>query len=90
MTDKKVISIRFHTESKEDMELYRQLEAGTSLSLAAVVKVKLRESYYQQIQPEENERMQEKMMAFIKEEMQTLGMKLVGQFFPVWVEQEKG
>lgn len=80
MADKKVISIRFHTESKEDMELYRQLEleAGTSLSLAAVVKVKLKEIYHQQIQSEENNRLQEKMMAFIREEMQTLGMKLVG------------
>ena len=80
MADKKVISIRFHMDSKEDMELYRQLEleAGASLSLAAVVKVKLREIYYQQIQSEENNRTQEKMMDFIREEMQTLGMKLVG------------
>ena len=28
MADKKVISIRFHTDNKEDMELYEKLEQG--------------------------------------------------------------
>ena len=40
MPRKRVISIRFCAESKEDMELYARLkqEAGTSASLASVVK----------------------------------------------------
>ena len=50
MADKKVISIRFHIDNKEDMELYNRLvlEAGTTASLAYVVKSRVRDSYNQQ------------------------------------------
>ena len=56
MADKKVISIRFHMDSREDMELYERLEqeAGTSASLASVVKAKIRDCYNRQDNKEQN------------------------------------
>lgn len=44
MSGKKVISIRFHADSREDMELYErlELEAGSSASLASVVKTRIK------------------------------------------------
>ena len=72
MTDKKVISIRFHTDSKEDMELYEWLEqeAGTSSSLASVVKDKIKNSYNKVDGNELNTGLQDKLVAVVREEMQ--------------------
>ena len=83
MGEKRVISIRFHTDSKADMDLYKQLEleAGTSTSLASVVKKRIKESYNQQKRAEENNELHERIIALIREEMQTLGMKLIGVIF---------
>jgi len=80
MADKKVISIRFHTDNKEDMELYArlELEAGSSASLASVVKAKIRASYQEYESSEQNIELQERLVAVVREEMQESGMKLVG------------
>lgn len=80
MADKKVISIRFHTDSKEDMELYEWLEqeAGTSTSLASVVKAKIRASYNTQDSKEQNTGLQDRLVAVVREEMQESVMRLVG------------
>lgn len=78
MSRKKVISIRFHTDSKEDMELYEWLEqeAGISASLASVVKARLKDSYKKQEQ--QSDGLQDKIIAVVREEIQESGMKLVG------------
>ena len=80
MADKKVISIRFHMDSREDMELYERLEqeAGTSDSLASVVKAKIRDFYNKQDDKEQNNDLQDRLVAVVREEMQESGMKLVG------------
>ena len=80
MSGKKVISIRFHTDSKEDMELYEKLEqeAGVSSSLASVVKAKIRDFYNKQEDKEQNIDLQDRLVAVVREEMQESGMKLVG------------
>jgi len=80
MLGKKVISIRFHTDSKEDMELYEKLEqeAGVSASLASVVKAKIRDCYNRQDNKEQNTGLQDRLVAVVREEMQESGMKLVG------------
>lgn len=80
MSRKKVISIRFHTDSKEDMELYEWLEqeAGISASLASVVKARLKDSYNKQEQKEQSDGLQDKIIAVVREEIQESGMKLVG------------
>ena len=80
MSGKKVISIRFHMDNKEDMELYERLEqeAGTSASLASVVKAKIRDSYNRQDNKEQNTGLQDRLVAVVREEMQESGMKLVG------------
>ena len=80
MLGKKVISIRFHTDSKEDMELYEKLEqeAGVSASLASVVKAKIRDFYNKQDDKEQNNDLQDRLVAVVREEMQESGMKLIG------------
>ena len=80
MEDKKVISIRFHMDNKEDRELYEwlELEAGTSSSLASVVKTKIKDSYKKMGGNELNTGLQDKLVAVVREEMQESGMKLVG------------
>lgn len=80
MAGKKVISIRFHTDSIEDMELYKrlELEAGTAASLASVVKARVRDSYNKQDQGDTNGELQDKIIEVVREEMQQSGMKLVG------------
>ena len=80
MADKKVISIRFHMDSKEDMELYERLEqeAGVSASLASVVKSKLKDFYKSQDSNKKNTGLQDRLVDVVREEMQESGMKLVG------------
>ena len=80
MSGKKVISIRFHMDNKEDMELYErlELEAGTSASLASVVKARIRDFYNKQEGKEQNIDLQDRLAAVVREEMQESGMKLVG------------
>lgn len=80
MAGKKVISIRFHADSREDMELYErlELEAGSSASLASVVKARIKDSYNKQEQTDQSNGLQDKIIAVVREEMQESGMKLVG------------
>ena len=80
MADKKVISIRFHMDSREDMELYGRLEqeAGTSASLASVVKAKIRDSYNRQDSKEKNNSLQDRLAAAVREEIQESVMRLGG------------
>ena len=80
MSDKKVISIRFALDNKEDMELYKrlELEAGNSASLASVVKSKIRESYNLQDMREQNASLKDKLVDVVREEIQGSSMKLVG------------
>ena len=71
MEGKKVISIRFHMDNKEDRELYErlELEAGTSSSLASVVKTKIKDSYKKMDGNELNIGLQDKLVAVVREEM---------------------
>ena len=80
MADKKVISIRFHMDSREDMELYERLEkeAGMSASLASVVKAKIRDFYNKQEDKEQNIDLQDRLVAVVREEMHEFGIKLIG------------
>lgn len=80
MADKRVISIRFHKDNKEDMELYERLEqeAGSSASLAAVVKAKIKNSYSVKNQMEGTAELQEQIVSTIRMEMQESGMKMIG------------
>ena len=80
MSDKKVISIRFALDNKEDMELYKrlELEAGTSASLASVVKVKLKELYHREEKWNKDIVLQDRLVDVVREEMQESGMKIVG------------
>ena len=82
MADKKVISIRFHMDSKEDRELYQRLEqeAGSSASLASVVKAKIRQSYDRKDNCHKDTGLQDRLVAVVREEIQELGMKLVEHF----------
>ena len=80
MAGKKVISIRFHMDNKEDMKLYERLEieAGASASIASVIKAKIRDSYFKHDRNEQNTELQDRLVAVVREEMQESGMKLVG------------
>lgn len=80
MSEKKVISIRFCTENKEDMELYAKLvqEAGRSTSLASIVKARVRTSYDRQELMNRSVEFQEKIVEGIREEIQELSLKMVG------------
>lgn len=83
MAEKKVISIRFDVNNQEDMELYHrlELEAGNAASLASIVKVKIRDCYNSQERTEENNELQDKLVAVVREEMQASSLKLVGAIF---------
>ena len=80
MEDKKVISIRFHMENEEDKQLYEELEkeAGTSASLAFVVKVKLKEAYFSKDASNKEIHLPDTLIPMIREEMQEYGMRLIG------------
>lgn len=80
MADKRVISIRFHSDNKEDMELYERLEqeAASSASLASVVKAKIRDSYIAENQIVGITELQEQIVSTIRQEMQQSGMKMIG------------
>jgi hypothetical protein len=80
MSDKKTITIRFSQSSPSDMELYQLLEqdAGCSISLAAVVKNRLKQSYDSKEQNREDTDFQEQLITVIREEMQKSCMKIIG------------
>lgn len=76
MADKKVISIRFHNSSDEDMELYEKLEneALNGGSLASVAKARIKLSYENATDSD----LKEQIVEIIQEEMQKSSMKIVG------------
>ena len=80
MADKKVISIRFHIDNKEDMELYNRLvlEAGSTASLAYVVKSRVRDSYNQQDEYKYSHDLYAGIITTVREEIQELSMKMIG------------
>ena len=91
MEDKKVISIRFHMENEEDRQLYERLEneAGTSASLASIVKMKLKEAYFVNKGNNKDICLQNTLIAVIREEMQEYGMKLIGAMLSGMSETER-
>lgn len=76
MADKKVISIRFHNNSDEDMELYEKLEheALNGGSLASVAKARIKSSY----ETATDSDLKEQIVKVIQDEMQKFSMKMVG------------
>ena len=80
MADKKVISIRFALDNKEDMELYRhlELEASNSASLASVVKSKIRDYYNREDMTQQSASLNDRLIVAVREEIQESSMKLVG------------
>lgn len=76
MADKKVISIRFHNSSDEDMELYGKLEneALNGGSLASVAKARIKSSYENATDSD----LKEQIVEIIQDEMQKSSMKIVG------------
>jgi len=82
---KKVISIRFHTDSIEDMKLYECLEreAGNTSSLAYVVKLRLGRSYGYEAENNRDQELQNRIIEAVREEMQQAGIKIVDSLFSV-------
>ena len=82
---KKVISIRFHTDSKEDMQLYEKLEreAGNSSSLAYVAKSRMEKAYEHEDEYNQNQALQDRIVEAVREEMQQAGMKIIDSLVSV-------
>ena len=80
MAEKMVFSMRFHMDNTEDRKLYELLkqDAGDVMSLAAVAKGRIRDSYHAEKRMEENVELLEQIKEVVREEMQVSGMKMVG------------
>lgn len=78
--NQKSIFIRFNMDDKADKELYMKLaeEAGSAASLTAYVKRVLEEYFSLNIRIADRQEFHNQMLAAIREEMQSQGMKLVG------------
>lgn len=78
--NQKSIFIRFNMEDKADKELYQKLagEAGNAASLTAYVKRVLQEYFSLNIKIADRQEFHNQMLAVVREEMQSQGMKLVG------------
>lgn len=78
--NQKSIFIRFNMEDKADKELYQKLagEAGNAASLTAYVKRVLQEYFSLNIKIADRQEFHNHMLAVVREEMQSQGMKLVG------------
>ena len=76
MADKKVISIRFHNSSDEDMELYEKLEneALNGGSLASVAKARIKLSY----ENANDSDLKEQIVEIIQKKKKKSSMKIVG------------
>lgn len=79
MSEKRVISIRFCMDNKEDMEIYVRLEkeAGKSASLASIVKSRIRDSYREEDVGYRSAEFMEKIAEVIRKEMQESGMQMI-------------
>lgn len=78
--NQKSIFIHFNMDDKADRELYMQLagEAGNAASLTAYVKRVLKEYLGLNIKIADRQDFHNQMLAVVREEMQSQGMKLVG------------
>lgn len=76
----KSIFIRFNMDDKVDKELYLKLSegAGSSVSLTLYVKRVLEEYFSLNIKIADRQEFHSQMLAVIREEIQSQGMKLVG------------
>ena len=78
--NQKSIFIRFNMDDKADRELYLKLsgEAGNTASLTSYVKRVLEEHFNLNIKIADRQEFHNQMLAVVREEMQSQGMKLVG------------
>lgn len=78
--NQKSVFIRFNMDDRADRELYLKLagEAGNAVSLTAFVKKVLEEHFSLNIEIADRQEFHRQMLAAIREEMQSQGMKLVG------------
>ena len=78
--NQKAVSIRFNMDDRADRELYQKLVdgSGSAASLTAYVKRVLEEHLSLDIRIAEGQEFHDQMLAAVREEMQSQGMKLVG------------
>ena len=78
--NQKSVFIRFNMDDRSDNELYQRLveESGSTSSLTAYVKRVLEEYFSLNIKIADRQEFHNQMLAAIREEMQSQGMKLVG------------
>ena len=78
--NQKSIFIRFNMDDMSDCELYQRLmeESGSTSSLTAYVKRVLDEYFSLNIKIADRQEFHNQMLAVVREEMQSQGMKLVG------------
>ncbi len=78
--NQKAVSIRFNMDDRADRELYLKLaeKSGSAASLTAYVKRVLEEYFSLDIKIADRQEFHSQMLAAIREEMQSQGMKLVG------------
>lgn len=78
--NQKSVFIRFNMDDRADRELYQKLEeeSGNASSLTAYVKRALKEYFSLNIKIADRQEFHNQMLAAIREEMQSQGMKLVG------------
>ena len=76
----KSVFIRFNMDDENDRELYSRLtrEAGNSASLTLYVKRALEEYFTLNLKMADRQEFYNQMISVVREEMQSLGMKLVG------------
>lgn len=74
------VSIRFNMDDRADRELYQRLaeESGSAASMTAYVKRMLEEYFSLNIKIADRQKFYNQIVAVIREEMQSQGMKLVG------------
>ena len=78
--NQKSVFIRFNMDDRSDNELYQRLveESGSTSSLTAYVKRVLEEYFSLNIKIADRQEFHNQMLAIVREEMQSQGMKLVG------------
>ena len=78
--NQKAVSIRFNMDDRADRELYLKLaeKSGSAASLTAYVKRVPEEYFSLAIKIADRQEFHSQMLAAIREEMQSQGMKLVG------------
>ena len=81
----KAVSIRFNMDDRADRELYLKLaeKSGSTASLTAYVKRVLEEYFSLDIKIADRQEFHSQMLAAIREEMQSQGMKLVGALLAI-------